>query len=179
MKLFDGDDKIFKSAVKDSKLYFEYGCGDSTKWVLNNTDSKIVCTDSSIEWLNTIPNNSRVVKIYVNIGPLKDWGYPIDNSQIHNWPQYQKRIWEYPEKPDTVLIDGRFRVACFLTTLKYADKGTIILFDDYVNRDYYHIIEKYSKPITTYGRQAMFITKQNFDINELNNDLEIYSIDLR
>jgi hypothetical protein len=37
-------------------------------------------------------------------------------------------------KPDLVLIDGRFRLACFLHPLLAAAPGTPILFDDYTNR---------------------------------------------
>ena len=33
---------------------------------------------------------------------------------------------------DCVLVDGRFRVCCFLTSLKNAEQGTRIIFDDYV-----------------------------------------------
>ena len=44
--LFDGDDEIFKKHVIESKFYFEYGVGRSTKWVLENTRSNIIAVDS-------------------------------------------------------------------------------------------------------------------------------------
>ena len=77
--------------------------------------------------------------------------------------------------PDTVLIDGRFRVCCFLTAIKYANENTKIIFDDYNNRPYYHVIEKFIKKEQTCGRQALFIVKNKNDINidllniEINN----------
>ena len=37
--LFDGDDYLFKKYLKNCKIYFEYGVGDSTIWVLENTSS--------------------------------------------------------------------------------------------------------------------------------------------
>ena len=39
--LFDGDDYLFKSYLKDCKIYFEYGVGDSTIWALESTVAKI------------------------------------------------------------------------------------------------------------------------------------------
>ena len=70
--------------------------------------------------------------------------------------------------PDTVLIDGRFRVCCFLTSLKYANENTKIIFDDYNNRPYYHVVEKFIKKEQTCGRQTLFIVKNK---NKINFDL--------
>ena len=39
--LFDGDDYLFKKYLKNCNIYFEYGVGDSTIWVLENTTSRI------------------------------------------------------------------------------------------------------------------------------------------
>ena len=49
------------------------------------------------------------------------------------------------------------------------------LFDDYNNRPYYHVVEKFVKKEQTCGRQALFIVKNKNDINidllniEINN----------
>ena len=32
--LFRGDDSLFKKIIKNTNIYGEYGCGNSTKWVL-------------------------------------------------------------------------------------------------------------------------------------------------
>lgn len=155
MILFEGNDRIFKKIVKTAKNYFEFGCGVSTHWVLKNTYAKITCVDSSQEWLNTIPDNKRLTKVHIDIGLLKNWGTPINNSMKHNWHNYYQ---SFDENADVVLIDGRFRVVCFLNVLNKSRKGTVIIFDDYVNRDYYHIVEKSIKVNKTCGRQAIFIT---------------------
>ena len=65
--------------------------------------------------------------------------------------------WIYKnETPDLILIDGRFRVLCFLTSLKFSPKGTKILFDDYRDRQFYHIVEEFCPIIDRCGRQALF-----------------------
>ena len=52
--LFDGDDKLFKSYLKNCKLYFEYGVGASTRWVLENSNSNIIAVDTDKEWINFV-----------------------------------------------------------------------------------------------------------------------------
>ena len=47
------------------------------------------------------------------------------------------------KSPKLVIVGGRFRVCYFLTSLKFAEEGTKILFDDYANRPHYHFVEKY------------------------------------
>ena len=57
--------------------------------------------------------------------------------------------------PDLIFIDGRFRVACFLTALKKIKRRTTVMIDDYRSRIHYHLCSKISKPIMI-GRMAVF-----------------------
>jgi hypothetical protein len=70
-------------------------------------------------------------------------------------------MWQEKISPDLVLIDGRFRVFCFLTSVKFAPVGTKILFDDYINRPFYHVVEEFCERIDTCGRQALFEVSQS------------------
>ncbi|WP_240997067.1 hypothetical protein, partial [Pseudomonas viridiflava] len=49
---------------------------------------------------------------------------------------YPLKVWDEPyfEQPDVILIDGRFRIACFVTAYLRATKPMIVLFDDYLDR---------------------------------------------
>ena len=38
--LFDGDDYLFKKYIKNCDIYFEYGVGKSTNYVIENTKAK-------------------------------------------------------------------------------------------------------------------------------------------
>lgn len=102
---------------------------------------------------------------YINIGKTKEWGYPVDKELASNWPNYCIAPWhkiiDNNQFPDVILIDGRFRVACFLISLLLAKAETVILFDDYVDRPHYHIVEKHLKPSNTEGRMAEFVVKSN------------------
>ncbi len=58
--------------------------------------------------------------------------------------------------PDVILIDGRFRAACFLTALFKITKPTLVLWDDYKERPAYHEVEVLVKPAEMVGRMAIF-----------------------
>ena len=92
----------------------------------------------------------------------------------NNFISYAKAPWSQAILPDTVLIDGRFRVLCFFVSLKYATEGTKILFDDYINRPHYHIVEEYIKPAQLCGRQSLFIvpSKQSLDFDSIDKMIQ-------
>ena len=158
--LFNGDGSLFKKITSNSKTYGEYGCGKSTLWIYNNTKNDIISVDTSKKWQSKISykmkDKNRYTLRAIDCGEVKEWGYPIDHSKKENYIKYCKSIWMKDKKLDVVLIDGRFRVCCFLLSLKYADKDTFIFFDDYCNRPRYHVVEHLLKPIEFCGRQALF-----------------------
>jgi len=165
--IFDGDDIEFKKYVTQSKVYGEYGCGQSTKWVIANTSAQVYCVDTSLEWINKVVLETSSAKNlhtqHVNLGEVGGWGYPINYSKRDDFNGYTDWIWEQEEMPDVVLVDGRFRVACFLTSLLKAKQGTVIIFDDYLNRPHYHVVEEFVKVHARAGRQAVFIVPEFSD----------------
>jgi len=158
--LFSGNDTLFKELVSISTFYGEYGCGKSTLWAYNNTESKIISVDTDPKWVNKISSKMRNKDRYmintIDCGEVRNWGYPINDSKKENFIKYCESIWKNSSKIDLVLIDGRFRVCCFLVSLKYAEENVSILFDDYRNRPHYHIVEEFVKPIQFCDRQALF-----------------------
>tara|TARA_B100000900_G_C20587824_1_gene720383 strand:- start:1423 stop:2064 length:642 start_codon:yes stop_codon:yes gene_type:complete len=178
--LFDGNDKLFKNILrkKVTKIYAEYGCGKSTNWVLKNTNTKVIAVDTSLEWVKEVKKrNSENLKIhYSDCGEVGAWGAPIDYSKCDNFSDYTDFIWKQADKPDVVLIDGRFRVCCFLTSLKHANEGTKILFDDYINRPHYHIVERYVPRMKVDGRQCLFVVpkKSEIDLEQLDKDIKAF-----
>ena len=161
-KLFDGDNLLFKSLAKKASIYAEYGCGHSTFWVSNNTQIKIISVDSSKIWIEKIKgivkDQQEIIFQWIDCGELGEWGRPKTYEKRENFQNYINAIWQYPSfKPDLILIDGRFRVACFLASLLNSNPGTKIIFDDYFDRPYYHVVEEFIQPIDKCGRQALFI----------------------
>lgn len=178
--LFDGDGEMFKRLAATAKVYGEYGMGASSLWVLANTNAKVIAVDTSNEWVASVRASAgeepRLTASWVDAGPIGDWGTPLGYTARQNFPQYFNAIWEQPDQPDLVLVDGRFRVACFLTSLLRSKPGTRIVFDDYTNRPHYHLIEEIVPRAETCGRQAMFTTPDRLDRDALQNLIESFSL---
>jgi len=178
--LFDGDDLFFKEIVFKAGVYGEYGVGKSTTWVLKNTKAEVIASDTDIKWINKIKQQNsaldlqRLDAIHVDLGTLAKWGRPVDYSKREGFQKYTDEIWMKSKKPDVVLVDGRFRVCCFLTSLKYANEGAVILFDDYINRPNYHIVEEFIQRKDVCGRQGIFVVpaKWNVDDAKVNEYIE-------
>ena len=82
-----------------------------------------------------------------------------------NFIEYASNLWSHKLKPNVVLIDGRLRVLCFLVSLKKCDPGTKIIFDDYMTRKHYHIVEELIKPTSNNGRLCLFEVNEKSTIN--------------
>lgn len=160
--LFDGGDGLFKKLVQDAKVYVEYGCGKSSWWAYCSTGATIRSVDTSREWIAKInaligPEAGERVRIeWIDVGPLGDWGKPATFARRERFRDYTDWPWTLGLEPDLVLVDGRFRIASFLTSLQRAKPGTIILFDDYADRPLYHVAEEFSPILDRCGRQVAF-----------------------
>ena len=180
--LFDGDDYLFKKYIKNCDIYFEYGVGKSTNYVIENTKAKIVAVDSDKNWIEGVDISKRkkdIILNWIDLGELEEWGRPKNYSHRNNFLDYISVVWQFKTVADVILIDGRFRVACFLYSLLKSKQGSIIIFDDYTNRSYYHIVEDIIPVFDLCGRQAVFKVPKRFNKNEANKLLEkfIYVFD--
>lgn len=146
-------------------VILEYGSGGSTVIGAQMADKTIFSVESDAEWLSKMAEyfaaNPAVADLHLHhgdIGPTGDWGHPVDDSSFRQWPNYPNSVWQRPDfvHPDVVLIDGRFRVACFLTTMLRCTRAVTVLFDDYTDRKAYHAVEDFIKPAAIIGRMARF-----------------------
>lgn len=159
----------FDKLLSNSKCLLEYGSGNSTIYALRKYDNlNIYTVESDPEYVSKLESDDRLNIIYVDIGKTKEWGWPVEFNS--NYPRYSTSVWlrlkEDNVSPDLIFIDGRFRVACFLVSLIYANTGTIILFDDYYDRDYYWIVEKFvTTPPVRIGRMAKFNIDKPLELN--------------
>ena len=185
----------FVSHLKNSKFYLEFGTGGST-YLAAKLGVKFVAVDADRFFLKSVKklierdslakSNQRF--IYVNIGFTGPWSIPLPplplwrKSAFSNYSDIGKHLASENEKPDLVLIDGRFRVACALRTIKYLSDGgsdwTIIV-DDYEKRKDYRIIEKYADVEKKTGRMISLKRKKSLDVDNLENDILKYKHDYR
>ena len=178
----------FKRTLRNNQCYLEYGCGGSTVYAANVAKIKnIISIESDADWVKQITEmlkNSSLLLEHCDIGPVKEWGYPKNKDQIENFYKYTVTPWQIANQhnltPDTVLIDGRFRVAAFLYSLMCAKEGTTILFDDYYEpRPHYYVVEQFCPVKEQHGRMAVFQVQKNYSVEKLVAKIAEYVIDSR
>ncbi len=159
-QIFDGHDDLFRAAIAGIRTYGEYGLGASTLWMDRHTDAQIIGVETDPVWVEqtraALTRPGHDIR-HVDVGPVAQWGKPRSYRKRRNFIDYIEGPWLAGPLPQVVLIDGRFRVACFLTSLMLAKPGTVIVFDDYITRRTYHLVEEMLPPAARNARQASFI----------------------
>ena len=75
-----------------------------------------------------------------------------------------------------MLVDGRFRAACVITTLLRTEKPLTLLFDDYTERRGYHAVEQFVDRAEVRGRMARFeIEPTDLPRDKLTEILRLYT----
>ena len=170
----------FREILSRTSSYLEYGAGSSTvlAWQYANV---VVAVESDARMLvavrRALPLSGRRPAlselIYVDIGFTRAWGAPVFTNptptRLTRWERYASAPWEFLAQheiePDTILIDGRFRVACALMSLLRLPPASrcLMLIDDYGDRPHYAGVLEFADLVSMHGRMAVFRKKMDFD----------------
>ena len=161
----EAESAALAAAYQSAQVILEYGTGGSTVLGGDLPGRRIFSVESSAEWLGQMrdwfaanPPKAALVLHHGDIGKTRKWGFPADNSQVGRWAAYPVSVWDRADfsHPDVVLIDGRFRAACFYTTALRITRPVRVLWDDYAERPNYHQVEEMAGPPRMAGRMALF-----------------------
>ena len=177
--------RLFKRTVAAARNYLEFGSGGSTFHVLTKTRAHITCIDNHPEWMsymkkfcrfNRAVKSGRVQLLEIDNGPTRECGNPTDESRKESWPFYSGGVFALKgiNDTDTVLIDGRFRVACGLAAIKNLKKDTKILVHDFPDRPHYHKLLDYLDIVDSADQLVVFKIKDNINMSQLDKDYEEY-----
>ncbi len=167
---------LFDKTIQDSRQYLEFGMGGSTFRALQKSSAQIYSLDSSEAWMEIMrefllirsQEGKRLKLFYVDIGATGDWGYPEDESNRSGFPDYSQQIFSKidPVAIDTILVDGRFRVACILQSLIHCHEnvGLRIMVHDFWEREQYHVVLPFVEELDRADTLAVFRPKRNLDI---------------
>ena len=101
---------------------FEYGCGESTLWWSSRV-KEVISVEHNKDWYEKIarrtPKNVNLLHIELEYGGA-----------------YSKKLMEYREKFDIVMIDGRDRVNCVVNSLEALKPCGVIVFDNSDRKEY-------------------------------------------
>ncbi|WP_371060679.1 hypothetical protein [Rhodosalinus sp. 5P4] len=168
-------------------VILEYGSGGSTVLAAGLPGTRTFSVESDENWAEGLRSyiaaqhpDAAVTVHHADIGPTREWGHPERYRKRHvlRYLDYSRSVWKREDflHPDLILIDGRFRIGCFLTCLANLRRPTRILFDDYENRPRYHVVERYCRPVETVERLAVFEARpenapRSFDFGRIRAEL--------
>lgn len=168
---------FLRAGYNAASVILEYGSGGSTAMAADMAGKTIWSVESDKRWMlglqEWFSRNKPAASLhlrYANIGPTAKWGFPKDDSKWTRYHRYPLDVWSDDgfQAPDTVLIDGRFRVACFLAVLFMTPGPVTVYFDDYLDRPQYHVVERFGAPAEIVGRMARFaVTPQTIRSGDL------------
>lgn len=151
--------------VSRARVILEYGSGGSTRQAAAAGGKIVFSVESDPFWADQLCRQLKAdghaagVHLHVvDIGPVGRWGRPTDSSGWRHYHAYPLSVWDRPDfrQPDLVLIDGRFRPACLMAVMARSRAPVTVLFDDYVGRARYHVVERIVAPSEIRGRMARF-----------------------
>ena len=167
-------------------IILEYVSGGSTILALQkNKDNVVYSCETDSAWMARLmlylseqKLSHRIYPIHLDVGMTSVWGTPDIQTQQIDFDRMQKFVkcvqvpWRilgnHDKSPDFVLIDGRWRAACFLVTLLFCKKPTLILWDDYLERSAYHVFDDLLKPAEMIGRSALFhVNPRSYDAKDI------------
>ena len=158
----DTEKKAFYKYLKQGTCYYEFGSGGSTVVACNsNNILSVVSAESDTTFYEKMcthfsPKPAKLAFRFIDVGCKGNWGYPSPSCPRSTYERYYKSI---DGNPDLVLIDGRFRVACALYTWFAVDGAAIVLFDDFFDRPFYHVVLEYYNVLEKAGRLAVLQKK--------------------
>jgi len=166
-------------------VILEYGSGGSTVLASEMTGKTVYSVESDPDWYRMMQRyfdhagtTSEVVLHHANIGRVGKWGRPKTDDKWARYHRYPNSVWDLDgfTAPDLVLVDGRFRPACVMTTLLRTEKPVTLLFDDYVGRKQYRRVERFVEPVEIRGRMARFdIVPTDLPKRDLTEILTLYT----
>lgn len=179
---------LFTGFVGCAGCYVEFGSGASTVLAAGLVKEAVIAFDSSQAWLDRVADACRARQArltprlaFIDIGETREWGFPKDETARDRWPLYHASMWDDPSvaQGDLYLIDGRFRVACFIQVMLHAGEKAFVAFHDYASRDHYGDAALVGREIVRVNDLSIFLRRPDFDPHMARKLLETYSYDPR
>ena len=184
----DNEIELFGKYLLKSSNYIEFGAGGSTIYALEKNIKNIYSIETDISWINKLKkfkliqdklNKKELTIKYLDL-ECKWWKHVSWRSSTEfcskkNWSLYSKLANECTFTPDLILIDGRFRVASALESIKIMNDDTFLLIHDYIRKQYY-VVEDFFDKIEGVLTLQVFKKKKNINMEKLDKVIEKYRL---
>lgn len=111
----------------------------------------------------------RAVLRHVDIGPVREWGYPRDKAAAASWPAYSLAAFDGPDAivPDLVVAKGRFRVGVVAQAILANPAGPVFVLPDFWSRRHYHPILEFVDEVERVNDMLIARPKADLDLRRL------------
>lgn len=190
----DATIQLFLEKVAHARRYLEFGCGASTVLAARH-GVPLTTVDTDPKYLAAVRKKIVAASdydagkqryIHGRIGLTEHWGAPVFRkptpSRVARWRAYIEAPWtgDVPA-PDFILVDGRFRVACALNTIRRLGgaRDWELWLDDYEGRDHYAVVKEFAVLERMSGVTAIFKPREGVDREALDVEIEAAVRDFR
>ena len=179
------EQELFRAFLSAASNYYEFGMGGSTVLAAELVKQSVSAMDSDPAWVDKVREiidapTKRIDLRHVDIGKTGNWGTPISRESEYLFPDYSSAIVSTGRRDfDLCLVDGRFRVACFLQALQHLEPDAIVGIHDYRVRPYYFVVEQFARPVATCLSLTFFVRRHDADLTLMGNMLDQHRLDWR
>jgi len=192
------DQQLLRRYLANCSLYLEFGSGGSTVWALRSPNIQHVHTvESATSWIATLSRRHDVASAIrqgrmhfhpVDLGATRLKGAPggpIDTSHRSQWPSYWRQPVLRTVPFDLIVVDGRFRTACFLHALRTIPderrEVTFLAFHNFnpPHRQYakYGLVEPFAEFVENSTKWGVFRRREKLDRQKLDEVLSSVAYD--
>lgn len=174
--------QLFKASLKQASRYFEFGSGGSTVWAVAE-GLAVKGVESDAKWISALKEKlgEKCQVDTVDIGPTKEWGFPVSLENSEKFPAYSKAIQKHKQSFDLVLVDGCFRVACTMAAIQHIlehsedPQEARIFIHDFWNRPHYHAVLPFLDTLEKVESAGLFRVSESVKKEDVVDVLEQYS----
>jgi len=156
---------FLRRQLRRARRYLEFGAGGSTLLALSCGVPQVVSVESDARlagYLESLATTSA--SLYTCLVPemheISTWGFPTQVGDVTDIGRAYVGSADGLSNFDTVLIDGRFRVASALAVATRITAKTTLMIDDYGDREHYEVVEQYLGRPRMKGRLAVFTLRR-------------------
>jgi hypothetical protein len=180
---------LYRTLVRGRNAIVEFGAGASTMLAIKHSLAQIYSVDSSKDCIDQLLKfravrlaiaQRRLYLHHADIGPVRHWGKPLISPSYENAACYYSAIWDKFDNRtiDLVLIDGRFRVACIIETLRHSPTTTIAI-HDFWNRPHYQVVLPALSCIERVDTMGVFVAAPDLSAEFLDGEFARARLDTR
>ena len=172
---------LFAELLEAGTFYLEWGSGGSTLAAVRSKVRQIVSVETDRAWIDRLKQNEeiagavstkRLIFRHVDVGAVGQWGVPIGEERIRNWPRYAVDPFAATDLNfDVILVDGKFRIHCLLAIANCAVGGASIFLHDYKFRHSYTTADKYFNTVKHADSAVVLMKRPNINYRALYIDL--------